>query len=559
MVLGAPRSIRRGPVLSTSFAFGGHNAALVLVPRRGDRAADHRRGTAPRRAGASSAPRRPTRSRRPDPTSSRPGRRSPARLWPVPSLGPATAIGADRPGGCWAGLVEIDGRTVAWFEVGLRPRRPRHPAAEADIVARALHLAGELQVPVLGVVDTLVASTRPTSAGWWPGAGWPGPRRALVGLGAAPARRDRLRATAASPPSSGWPTTSCSPPTRTAYVNGPAAVALRHRGDHRPRRPRRRRRPRPRSPGWPRWSPPTGPTPRPPSPTCSPTCPRRGTCRCPSPPPPIPSTARAAPRRPPCPPTPGRPTTCATCSPTSSTTDSVLEVRADHAPNMVTAYARLDGRAVAVIANQPRIRAGTLDIEAWSKAARHVQARRRRRPADRHAGRHPRLRARPDLEWRGMIRHGAKLVHAYCAATVPRVVRDPAQGLRRRLHRHGLPRHRQRPGAGLAHRRDRGDGRARRRRHPQPARASPPPTTRTPPGPRSRPTTRPGSARPTWPPSAGYVDQVIDPADTRAHLVAALRPASPPSAPTSPPAATTTPPADASGPHRLKGRPRAPR
>ena len=100
---------------------------------------------------------------------------------------------------------------------------------------------------------------------------------------------------------------------------------------------------------------------------------------------------------------------------------SVLEVRADHAPNIVTAFARLGGRAVAVIANQPRIRAGTLDIAAGSKAARHVQA------AD-AAGiplltlvDTPGFEPGKDLEWRGMIRHGAELVHAYCAATVPRV------------------------------------------------------------------------------------------------------------------------------------------
>ncbi|MGI8940193.1 MAG: carboxyl transferase domain-containing protein, partial [Iamia sp.] len=101
--------------------------------------------------------------------------------------------------------------------------------------------------------------------------------------------------------------------------------------------------------------------------------------------------------------------------------DSVLELWADHAPNVVTAYARLGGRPVAVVANQPQIRAGALDVAASSKAARHVQA------AD-AAGvplltlvDTPGFEPSKDLEWRGMIRHGAELVHAYCAATVPRV------------------------------------------------------------------------------------------------------------------------------------------
>ncbi|MEO6989137.1 MAG: carboxyl transferase domain-containing protein [Aquihabitans sp.] len=101
--------------------------------------------------------------------------------------------------------------------------------------------------------------------------------------------------------------------------------------------------------------------------------------------------------------------------------DSILEVHAHHAPNIVCAYARLDGRSVAVVANQPAVRAGTIDIEASCKAARHVQA------ADAMGlplvtfVDTPGYEPGRDLEWRGMIRHGAKLVHAYAAATVPRL------------------------------------------------------------------------------------------------------------------------------------------
>ncbi|MEO6628016.1 MAG: carboxyl transferase domain-containing protein, partial [Aquihabitans sp.] len=100
---------------------------------------------------------------------------------------------------------------------------------------------------------------------------------------------------------------------------------------------------------------------------------------------------------------------------------SVLEVYASHAPNLVTAYARLDGRSVAVVANQPAVRAGTLDIESSGKGARHVQL------ADAFGlpivtfVDTPGYQPGRDLEWRGMIRHGAKLVHAYASASVPRV------------------------------------------------------------------------------------------------------------------------------------------
>jgi acetyl-CoA carboxylase carboxyltransferase component len=101
--------------------------------------------------------------------------------------------------------------------------------------------------------------------------------------------------------------------------------------------------------------------------------------------------------------------------------DSFLELRAHHAPNLVTGLARLDGRSVGVVANQPLHRAGTLDIDASRKGARFIQW------CDAFnlplvtfvdtTGYEPGT----DLEWRGMIRHGAQLVHSYAAATVPRL------------------------------------------------------------------------------------------------------------------------------------------
>jgi acetyl-CoA carboxylase carboxyltransferase component len=101
--------------------------------------------------------------------------------------------------------------------------------------------------------------------------------------------------------------------------------------------------------------------------------------------------------------------------------DSFLELRPAYAPSMVTGLGRLDGRTVGVVANQPMQNAGSLDIDAAQKAARFVQW------CDcfniavvTFVDTSGYLPGR-DLEWRGIIRHGAQLLHAYAAATVPRL------------------------------------------------------------------------------------------------------------------------------------------
>jgi acetyl-CoA carboxylase carboxyltransferase component len=101
-------------------------------------------------------------------------------------------------------------------------------------------------------------------------------------------------------------------------------------------------------------------------------------------------------------------------------TDSFFELRAQYAPNLVTALATLDGRPVGVVANQPQHRAGTLDIEASRKAARFVAWCDTSNLPILTFVDTPGFEPGRDLEWRGMIRHGAELVHAYSAATVPR-------------------------------------------------------------------------------------------------------------------------------------------
>ncbi len=100
---------------------------------------------------------------------------------------------------------------------------------------------------------------------------------------------------------------------------------------------------------------------------------------------------------------------------------SRFELRANHAPNIVTALGRLEGHTVGIIANQPIQRAGTLDIEASEKAARFVQWCDAFNIPLLTLVDTPGFEPGKDLEWRGMIRHGAELVYAYGNATVPRL------------------------------------------------------------------------------------------------------------------------------------------
>jgi acetyl-CoA carboxylase carboxyltransferase component len=102
-------------------------------------------------------------------------------------------------------------------------------------------------------------------------------------------------------------------------------------------------------------------------------------------------------------------------------TDSFLELWGPYAPNMVTGLATIGSRPVGVVANQPSQRAGTIDIEASRKAARLVQCCDAFNVPLVTFVDTPGFEPGKDLEWRGMIRHGAELVMAYAGATVPRL------------------------------------------------------------------------------------------------------------------------------------------
>jgi propionyl-CoA carboxylase beta subunit len=101
--------------------------------------------------------------------------------------------------------------------------------------------------------------------------------------------------------------------------------------------------------------------------------------------------------------------------------DSFLEVHADYARNIVVGFARLGGRVVGVIANQPAVLAGCLDIDASIKGARFI------RFCDAFNVPLVTFEDVPGFlpgtaqEYAGIIRHGAKLLYAYCEATVPKL------------------------------------------------------------------------------------------------------------------------------------------
>ena len=98
-----------------------------------------------------------------------------------------------------------------------------------------------------------------------------------------------------------------------------------------------------------------------------------------------------------------------------------LEVSRDWATNIITGFGRLNGRSVGIVASQPSVKAGCLDINASDKASRFV------RFCDAFNIPLVTLMDVPgylpgvDQEYGGIIRHGAKLLYAYAEATVPKI------------------------------------------------------------------------------------------------------------------------------------------
>jgi propionyl-CoA carboxylase beta chain len=98
-----------------------------------------------------------------------------------------------------------------------------------------------------------------------------------------------------------------------------------------------------------------------------------------------------------------------------------LEVQPLYAPNIVVGFARLDGRSVGVVGNQPKVLAGVLDIKSSAKGARFVRFCDAFNIPIVTFEDVPGFLPGTEQEFGGIIKHGAKLLYAYCEATVPKI------------------------------------------------------------------------------------------------------------------------------------------
>ena len=219
--------------------------------------------------------------------------------------------------------------------------------------------------------------------------------------------------------------------------------------------------------------------------------------------------------------TSGASTTCATSSHGLVDGGRMLEWAPRWARNIVCGFARLEGRAVGVIANQPRYLGGVLDADSGSKGARFVRTCNAFGIPLVVLVDTPGFMPGTRQEQGGVIRHGAKLVHAFAEATCPKLTvvlrkayggafiamnsRDLGADFTLRLARRHDRRHGREAGG-----RDRQPARDRRRRGPRMAREEF----------AARYTEEHLSAGIAA--AEGYVDEVIAPLDTRRRLIEAL-------------------------------------
>ncbi len=98
-----------------------------------------------------------------------------------------------------------------------------------------------------------------------------------------------------------------------------------------------------------------------------------------------------------------------------------LEVHQHYAQNVIVGFARFNGRSVGIVANQPQVLAGCLNIDASKKAARFVRFCDAFNIPIVTFVDVPGFLPGTDQEWNGIITHGAKLLYAYAEATVPKI------------------------------------------------------------------------------------------------------------------------------------------
>jgi acetyl-CoA carboxylase carboxyltransferase component len=100
----------------------------------------------------------------------------------------------------------------------------------------------------------------------------------------------------------------------------------------------------------------------------------------------------------------------------------IFEPHEHYATNMIVCFSRLNGRTVGIIANQPRMRAGCLDIDASDKATRFIRFCDAFNIPMLTIADVPGYLPGSQQEWGGIIRHGAKLLWCYSEATVPKLL-----------------------------------------------------------------------------------------------------------------------------------------
>ena len=329
------------------------------------------------------------------------------------SMRPLDAPAAARPVGVVAAEGRVNGRPVMCYAQDSAVAGGSVGTAEADAMVRALQVAYERSLPLVAFLESAGARLQEGPA-------------ALGGFSRI--FYENVRLSRRAPQISVITGTSagggCYSPALTDFIvmTRPAAMFLtgptgrprgRRRGHHgrgarRPHRPqpqrglpvRRRRRPRG-----------DGARPRParlPGARAR----RRRTTRPPGSTGPTPAGA--------CPRAGARSTTCATSSRDLVDDGRFLEVSPRWARNMVVGFARLDGRRIGVVANQPRHLAGVIDVAASEKAARFVRTCDRFRLPLVVLVDTPGFMPGSGQETAGIIRHGAELVRAFAGATVPR-------------------------------------------------------------------------------------------------------------------------------------------
>ena len=197
-----------------------------------------------------------------------------------------------------------------------------------------------------------------------------------------------------------------------------------------------------------------------------------------------------------------------------------FEVQEHWARNIVVGFARMDGRSVGIVANQPAFLAGCLDIDSSTKGARFVRFCDAFNIPILTFEDVPGFLPGTAQEFGGIIRHGAKLLYAYAEATVPKITVITRKAYGGAYCVMGSKHLRYRCQSGVAHGGDRRDGSRRRCEYRVPPRAV---AASAGAGARKTRRVQERFANPFVAAEHGFMDDVIEPRQTRPRVIRALR------------------------------------